>query len=833
MRSIIAIILLAVISAPSVARSALDDVSVSLPLEGYYRPGQLMPVRLLAPNVPLQHVIVLSADGAIRTQIDPPGTSVDGIFPWLVYSDQPRNPAVAIYTESKPLQLTFKPLAADERLVGIAAAQMPDDAWLQALFPGKRVISIRIATADLTRGPVAAWGALDALVLDAATLPRGSPMDVRAPELTLNDVTAPGASAVVAGSSTVDPWDQRINKWLMEGIAVVVRGGEPPERTPIWKPLTASEGDWIARVNVAGPRGYFSADAYAPVAGWRPGRSVDFRWQLFLRAICFAIIALSVALWKPRFALFTMVGVVAVFVIAIAFWESRSSTTVRRTGRIVVRHGKQAGQLDRWTWTSAIKPASLGSFKPIFNSPEQALRTNALLLCVAEPTGYVTFKYDLRAGDVVAECSRQLMPLVEPMPTRPATSPLAELARRGYLDASGSKIDGELTRPMNEPEVEPDAWNDAVRKLLLAANDFIVKRRNPDGRDGTSIIAGYPWFADWGRDTFISLPGLLLTTRRFAQARQVLTVFGKYVSEGMIPNRFDDYTNQPHYNTVDASLWYIHAAFEYFRLSNDAATFEGELLPACKQIIAGYKRGTRFGIRMDERDGLITQGDPHTQLTWMDAKHGDVAFTPREGKPVEINALWYHALVLLGEHDLAARVAASFTRVFWINPFRGLADVVRMDGEQDKALRPNQIFAVSLPNSPLNREQQQAVVEVVRRELLTPYGLRTLSRDDPNYHARYLGPPEERDNVYHNGIVWPWLIGGFLEAYLKVNDRSPDAVDQLRQWLQPLIDFLDGGMCVGQLPEIFEAESPQEPVGCCAQAWSVAEVLRMAVEVEM
>jgi predicted glycogen debranching enzyme len=368
------------------------------------------------------------------------------------------------------------------------------------------------------------------------------------------------------------------------------------------------------------------------------------------------------------------------------------------------------------------------------------------------------------------------------------------------------------------------------RRLDRAASDFIVYRRSPDGSDGTSIVAGYPWFADWGRDTFISLPGLLLKTGRFEQARQVLTVFGHYVSEGMIPNRFDDYSNEPHYNTVDASLWYVHAAFEYLRHTDDDDTFAFHLLPACRQIIDGYKRGTRYHIKM-EADGLITQGDPTTQLTWMDAKHGDTAFTPRQGKAVEINALWYHALMLMAEEDLAKQVAESFRRAFWISPFRGLADVVT-DGRQDKSVRPNQIFAVSLPHSPLDAEQQQSVVEVVRRELLTPYGLRTLARGDAKYCGRYCGDQWARDAAYHNGTVWPWPLGAFLEAYLKVHHRSPAAVGQAREWLRPLIDHMEQH-CIGQIAEIFEADEPHRPGGCPAQAWSVAEVLRMAVELQM
>jgi predicted glycogen debranching enzyme len=375
----------------------------------------------------------------------------------------------------------------------------------------------------------------------------------------------------------------------------------------------------------------------------------------------------------------------------------------------------------------------------------------------------------------------------------------------------------------------------SLLKLSSAANDFIVARKTPDGSDGTTIIAGYPWFADWGRDTCIALPGLLLATGRFDKAKQVLTVFASYVSEGMIPNRFDDYTNEPEYNTVDASLWFIHACFEYGRLSGDQQAFEQILKPACRKIIEGYQAGTRFNIHMDPSDGLITQGDATTQLTWMDAKTNNVVFTPRDGKAVEINALWYHGLVLMGQQALADKVAASFRDAFWISPFRGLADVVRGardDYQRDTSIRPNQVFAASLPNTPLSRDQQHAVVEVVRRELLTPFGLRTLSPTDPKFCPHYAGPQFDRDRAYHNGTIWPWLIGGFLDAYLRVNDRSEEAVAQARRWLSPLVDQLDDS-CLGQLAEIYEAQEPHRSVGCPAQAWSIAEVLRLAVELGM
>jgi predicted glycogen debranching enzyme len=365
-----------------------------------------------------------------------------------------------------------------------------------------------------------------------------------------------------------------------------------------------------------------------------------------------------------------------------------------------------------------------------------------------------------------------------------------------------------------------------IRRLARAASDFIIARKKPDGSPGTSVIAGYPWFADWGRDTMISLPGLFLTTRRYEQARQVLSVFASYVSEGMIPNRFDDYTNEPSYNTVDASLWFIHAAHEYLRVSGDRLSFDRILRPACAAIIAGYSQGTRFHIKMDPADGLISQGDPSTQLTWMDAKFNGVVFTPRQGKPVEINALWHHTLVLMGEEKLAATVAENFRAKFWLNPFRGLADVVQ-GTTRDTALRPNQIFAVSLPNSPLLPEQQEAVVEVVRRELLTPFGLRTLSRDNPGYRGRYSGPQASRDGAYHNGTVWPWLIGPFLSAFLRTNQNSDDAKEQARRWLTPLIEQTET-TGIGQIAEIYEGDEPHRPVGCFAQAWSVAEVLRIA-----
>ncbi len=368
-------------------------------------------------------------------------------------------------------------------------------------------------------------------------------------------------------------------------------------------------------------------------------------------------------------------------------------------------------------------------------------------------------------------------------------------------------------------------------RLVRAAEQFICKRNRPGGSQGATILAGFPWFADWGRDTMISLPGLLLSTGRHQQAGQVLSVFAGHVSRGMIPNLFDDYTNEPTYNTVDASLWFIHAAHQYLRITRDRELFESLLLPACQEIIAGYRDGTRYDIRMDPADALISSGSPGTQLTWMDAKMGDIVFTPRHGKAVEINALWYNALCLLGETSLAERVKENFVKTFWVSPFRGLADVV-LGQHRDSAIRPNQIFAASLPHSPLTLEQQFVVVEVVKRELLTPVGLRTLAVSEPGYRGRYEGNQFYRDRAYHNGTVWPWLIGHFLDAYLRVHKNSESAREQARAWLRPLIDSLETG-CVGSISECFEGDAPHRPVAASAQAWSVAEVLRLAVELEL
>lgn len=390
--------------------------------------------------------------------------------------------------------------------------------------------------------------------------------------------------------------------------------------------------------------------------------------------------------------------------------------------------------------------------------------------------------------------------------------------------------------PALEPARLSGGATATVRRLIAASDAFIAHRTTPEGKPGATVMAGYPWFSDWGRDTMISLPGLLLATGRFGVARDVLATFAAHVSQGMIPNRFDDYTHEPEFNTVDASLWFIHASYEYAKASGDKAFFAERLLPACKAIVAGYRAGTRFGIAVDPADGLVTQGDANTQLTWMDAKCNDVAFTPRQGKPVEINALWYHCLSIMGESAEAKRVGESFRAAFVRGDGQGLYDVVRA-GYADAAIRPNQIYAASLAYSPLTPAQARTVVDTVRRHLLTPVGLRSLAPSDAGYRPHYSGPQYQRDSAYHNGTVWGYLIGAFLDAHLAVHNDSPHARTHARTWLQPMLDHLTATGCVGSLSEIFEADVPptttHRPVGCFAQAWTVAETLRLALRLGM
>jgi predicted glycogen debranching enzyme len=375
-----------------------------------------------------------------------------------------------------------------------------------------------------------------------------------------------------------------------------------------------------------------------------------------------------------------------------------------------------------------------------------------------------------------------------------------------------------------------------ARSLTRAAARFIVRR----GEEST-VIAGYHWFGDWGRDAMISLPGLTLATRRYDAARGILAAFAASADRGMLPNRFPDAGEAPEYNTVDATLWFFEAVRAFAARTADYEFVRTRLYPVLADVISWHERGTRYGIRLDG-DGLLLAGEPGVQLTWMDAKAGDRAVTPRIGKPVEVQALWYNALRVMedlarrfGEpgreryRELADRAGASFTPLFWNEAAGCLYDVVN-GPVRDASIRPNQIFAVSLFHKMLSREKAKGVVAAVERHLLTPYGLRTLAPSDPHYRGRYQGDPVSRDGAYHQGTVWPWLLGPFVSAYLEVNDGSSQARLQAANWMQELRRYIeDEG--VGQIPEVFDGDAPYGAGGCIAQAWSVAELLRSLVEI--
>lgn len=396
-------------------------------------------------------------------------------------------------------------------------------------------------------------------------------------------------------------------------------------------------------------------------------------------------------------------------------------------------------------------------------------------------------------------------------------------------------------RPAQRP-TRPEPFASAAQQLILAADQFLVRRASAPEPDGSTIIAGYPWFSDWGRDTMISLPGLTLATGRLQEARSILRTFAAYTSQGMLPNRFPDQGEVPEYNTADATLWYFAAIRAYHAASGDAQLL-AELFPILGDIFRWHRRGTRYGIRLDPADGLLRAGEHGVQLTWMDARVGDWVVTPRTGKPVEINALWYNAqrimadfAGLLGEDPEPYRSGAEQTRRgfarFWNEPLGYLFDVLDCpDGKPDPSLRPNQLIAVSLPYSPLDAARQRQVVDACCRRLLTSYGLRSLTPSEPGYIGHYGGDVRQRDSAYHQGTVWGWLTGPLVSAYLKAFGHDAQTLAQARTFLLPLLHHLnDHG--VGNLSEIFCGDPPFTPEGCIAQAWTVAEVLRSLEEIE-
>ena len=379
--------------------------------------------------------------------------------------------------------------------------------------------------------------------------------------------------------------------------------------------------------------------------------------------------------------------------------------------------------------------------------------------------------------------------------------------------------------------------------LCLAADQCLVARGSPAAANTAgTVLAGYPWFADWGRDTMIALPGLTLATGRAQEAEAILRVFADHVEDGLLPNRFPDAGDIPEYNTADATLWYFHAVARV--LAHNAPAESGaserrrllsDLYPVLRRIVAHHLRGTRHHIHVDPNDGLLYAGEPGVQLTWMDAKVGDWVVTPRIGKPVEINALWLHALTRMAEWATAlgatddateyrrwlSQGRASFAARFWYAGGEFLYDVVDGPEGDDGSLRPNQIIATALPETPLSADQRRRVVEAVAQHLLTPLGLRSLAPGDDLYRGRYAGDVWQRDGAYHQGTVWPWLIGPFIDSHLAVyGDRA-----RARRLLEPLAAHL-GTAGIGSISEVFDGDPPHTPGGCYAQAWSVAELLR-------
>jgi len=439
-------------------------------------------------------------------------------------------------------------------------------------------------------------------------------------------------------------------------------------------------------------------------------------------------------------------------------------------------------------------------------------------------------EFDLDSGQ-----SQTVILTAEAHDPLPAAGALAiELARQGEIL--------ERFRSANHP-AEPTRAVGQVERLALAADQFVVERRDSMGTPrGKTVIAGYPWFGDWGRDTMIALPGLTLATGRMEIAASVLRTFASFVNQGMLPNRFPDAGEAPEYNTADASLWFFVAVNAYLQCSSDR-DFAAEIYPTLKDMLEWHRRGTRFGIRVDETDALLRAGETGVQLTWMDAKVGDWVVTPRIGKPVEINALWFNAASILRDlakqldHSkdtadyaaLAGQIRTSFEREFWFEAGGYLYDVIDgPEGEadetgrrRDRSLRPNQIFALSLPFALVGTDKARRILQICTAELWTPVGLRSLAASDSRYIGHYGGGPLERDGAYHQGTVWTWLLGPFVTAHYRIHADAPAALEFLRA----IPAHLREG-CIGQISEIMDANAPFEPRGCFAQAWGVAEILR-------
>jgi predicted glycogen debranching enzyme len=482
--------------------------------------------------------------------------------------------------------------------------------------------------------------------------------------------------------------------------------------------------------------------------------------------------------------------------------------------------------------TEVVMGTGFVSFQPLSDLPRLVLHADFLS---AEPTGnwYRNFEYAIEKErgfdfheDLFQPCILKF-DLAKPVSIFATTEKESNLDIK-WLEKSEMKRRADLV-------VRSKAKDPFIRQLILAADQFIVDRG-----EGKTIIAGYHWFSDWGRDTMISLPGLTLATNRPEIAKSVLSEFAKHISEGMIPNRFPDIGEEPEYNTVDATLWFFEAIRAYFEKTNDEEFVRDHLYEKLADIIDWHVRGTRHFIHVDT-DGLLYAGEPGVQLTWMDAKIGDWVVTPRTGKAVEIQALWYNALRTMadlaerfGDAESAAKYSqmsavakASFNGQFWNDETECLFDVIDGDNK-DASVRPNQIFSLSLHHQILDNERALKMVEKVQIELLTPVGLRSLSPSDPRYVPVYIGSPYDRDSSYHQGTVWAWLIGPFVDAYRKTHENDVDLESTIERLIAGFRVHIEQEM-LGQVSEIFDGDPPRLPRGCAAQAWSVAELLRVLI----
>ena len=401
-------------------------------------------------------------------------------------------------------------------------------------------------------------------------------------------------------------------------------------------------------------------------------------------------------------------------------------------------------------------------------------------------------------------------------------------------DKTGFEIVEEYKNRAEKLVGQADLQDRFANNLVKAADHFIVKRESTGLK---TVLAGFPWFTDWGRDTMIAFEGLTLVTKRFDDAREILESFARYIKNGLVPNVFPDINTEPGYNTVDASLWYFQAVYQYLNYTGDKKDYEfirEKIYPKLKEIFEAYSTDTDFSIGMDE-DGLVYAGGGLDQVTWMDVRVGDYVVTPRHGKPVEINALWYNALKIMeilsaefGEDnskyiDLSKRVKESFNNKFWNEEKGCLYDVV---DENDDRIRPNQIWAVSLPFAILDKEKEKSIVDVVHKHLYATYGLRSLSFMDKDYKKKYIGKLFDRDCAYHMGTTWGFLIGGFITAYCKVNNYSKEAIKKAEHMCRVFEDTMRDG-CINGIAEIFDGDFASTSRGCYSQAWSIAEVLRV------